>query len=57
MRTNHGATEERQIVRRATVEKRRLLRQTGLRETDLESIGRALLLNWARAAARIVPSA
>jgi len=49
----HGATRERQIVRRATVEKRRLLRQIGLRQDDLESIGRALLQNWARAAAAL----
>src|SRR4051794_40630438 len=49
----HGATSERQIVRRATVEKRRLLRQIGLRQEDLESVGRALLLNWARAAAAL----
>jgi hypothetical protein len=51
MRTTHGATNELQIVRRATVEKRRLLRQIGLRASDLESVGRALLTNWARAAA------
>jgi hypothetical protein len=46
----HGATSGRQIVRRATVEKRRLLRQIGLRQRDLESVGQALLLNWSRAA-------
>jgi hypothetical protein len=40
-----------QIVRRATVEKRRLLRQIGLRQRELESVGQALLGNWARAAA------
>jgi hypothetical protein len=49
----HGATSERQIVRRATVEKRRVLRQIGLREADLESLGRALLRNWARSAAAL----
>jgi hypothetical protein len=49
----HGATSERQITRRATVEKRRLLRQIGLRQNDLESLGRALLANWARAAAAL----
>jgi hypothetical protein len=49
----HGATSERQIVRRATIEKRRLLRQVGLRQQDLESVGRALLSNWARAAAAL----
>lgn len=51
--TRHGATSERRIVRRATVEMRRLLRQIGLRQADLESVGRALLLNWARAAAAL----
>jgi hypothetical protein len=48
----HGA-QSGQIVRRATVEKRRLLRQIGLRQQDLESLGRALLQNWARAAAAL----
>jgi hypothetical protein len=48
-----GASSERQIVRRATVEKRRALRQIGMRERDLESVGRALLHNWARAAAAL----
>jgi hypothetical protein len=46
----HGAHSERQIVRRATVEKRRLLRQIGLRQADLGSVGQALLLNWAQSA-------
>ena len=49
----HGATSERQIARRAVVEKRRLLRQIGLRQGDLESVGRALLVNWSRAAAAL----
>jgi hypothetical protein len=49
----HGATSERLIGRRATVEKRRLLRQIGLRQSELGSIGRALLLNWSRAAAAL----
>lgn len=49
----HGAASEVQIVRRATVEKRRLLRQIGLAQKDLESLGRALLTNWARAAAAL----
>jgi hypothetical protein len=53
LRTTHGATNERQIVQRTTIEKRRLLRQIGLRESDLESVGRALLTNWARAAAAL----
>ncbi len=51
--TTHGATNSVQIARRATVEKRRLLRQIGLRQSDLTSVGRALLLNWARAAAAL----
>jgi hypothetical protein len=49
----HGARSERRIVHRATVEKRRLLRQIGLRQDDLESVGRALLTNWSRAAAAL----
>jgi hypothetical protein len=49
----HGATSNVQIVRRATVEKRRLLRQIGLRQADLDSVGRALLTNWARSAAAL----
>jgi hypothetical protein len=49
----HGATSERQIVHRGTVEKRKLLRQIGLRQDDLESVGRALLTNWSRAAAAL----
>jgi hypothetical protein len=47
----HGGRSEHQIIRRSTVEKRRLLRQVGLRQSDLESVGAALLNNWARAAA------
>jgi hypothetical protein len=35
------------------VEKRRLLRQIGLRQSDLESVGAALLLNWSRSAAAL----
>lgn len=49
----HGANSERHIVHRSVVEKRRLLRQIGLRQEDLESVGRALLQNWARAAAAL----
>jgi hypothetical protein len=49
----HGARSERQIVHRATVEKRRWLRQNGLRLEDIDPIGRALLTNWARAAAAL----
>jgi hypothetical protein len=49
----HGASSERQIRRRAAAHKRRFLRQTGLRQSDLESVGRALLQNWARNAAAL----
>jgi hypothetical protein len=47
----HGAQSVQLVRSRATVEKRRLLRQIGLRQDDLESLGRALLTNWARCAA------
>jgi hypothetical protein len=49
----HLATSKRQIGHRAVVEKRKLLRQIGLRQSDLESVGQALLLNWSRAAAAL----
>jgi hypothetical protein len=37
----------------ATVQKRRLLRQVGLRAADLDGLGLALLDNWARAQAKV----
>jgi hypothetical protein len=49
----HGATSERRIRHRASVQKRRALRQLGLRQADLEALGRTLLQNWARAAAAL----
>ena len=51
----HGgrATKSGKIVRRATVERRRILRQISLRQSDLDSVGRALLINWSRAAAAL----
>ena len=49
----HGAHSERQIGPRAAHHKRRLLRQIGLRASDLDGIGRGLLTNWARAAAAL----
>ena len=49
----HGAYSERRVTKRSTMEKRRLLRQLGMRHEDLESVGRALLQNWARAAAAL----
>jgi hypothetical protein len=51
--TTHGAHSERQIVRRAASEKRRLLRQIGLRAKDLEGLGLALLDNWARCQSKV----
>lgn len=49
----HGATSEPRVRAVATVQKRRLLRQIGLRLSDLEGIGSALLDNWARAQAKV----
>ncbi len=49
----HGATSESQIGPLAANQKRRLLRQIGLRASDLDSLGRALLTNWARAASAL----
>lgn len=46
----HGAYSERQIAPRATNQKRRFLRQNGLRLADLNPLGRAMLTNWSRAA-------
>ena len=49
----HGAHSPAQIVRAAEVQKRRLLRQVGLRASELDGIGLALLDNWARAEAKV----
>ncbi|MDQ3859029.1 MAG: hypothetical protein M3327_11385 [Actinomycetota bacterium] len=49
----HGVHSERQIVPRAASQKRRFLRQIGLRQADLDGIGVALLDNWARAQAKV----
>lgn len=49
----HGAMSPRLVRKQSTIEKRRLLRQIGLRQEDLQSVGRALLQNWARAAAAL----
>ena len=38
---------------RATIQKRRFLRQNGLRKADVDGIGLALLDTWARAQAKI----
>lgn len=49
----HGATSPVQIGREAANQKRRILRQIGLRKSDLDALGRALLANWSRAAAAL----
>jgi hypothetical protein len=49
----HGAHSPRQIGPRATRQKRRLLRQIGLRAGDLDSVGRGYLDCWARAQAKV----
>jgi hypothetical protein len=49
----HGAYSERQIRPRASRQKRRILRQIGLRAGDLDSVGRAYLDQWARAQAKV----
>jgi hypothetical protein len=49
----HGARSEQRVKRTATVQKRRLLRQIGLRAADLDGIALGYLDNWARAQAKI----
>jgi hypothetical protein len=49
----HGAESERAVAPRALVAKRRLLRQVGLRVSDLDGVGQALLDNWARSQAKV----
>ena len=51
----HGgySTKNDQNERRAANHRRRLLRQNGLRKSDLNALGQALLANWARAAAAL----
>jgi hypothetical protein len=49
----HGAHSEAQIAPVARAQKRRLLRQIGLRASDLGGIGKALLDNWARAQSKV----
>jgi hypothetical protein len=49
----HGAHSARQISPRAARQKRRLLRQIGLRAGDLDSVGRGYLDCWARAQAKV----
>jgi hypothetical protein len=52
--TKHGARSEAQIRPVARAQRRRFLRQMGLRASDLEGLGLALLDNWARAQAKVV---
>lgn len=49
----HLAHSEPTVRRVATVQKRRLLRQIGLRQTDLDRLGAAYLDGWARAQAKV----
>jgi hypothetical protein len=50
---SHGARSERLVKPVATVQKRRLLRQIGLRQAQIDGIGLAYLDNWARAQAKV----
>jgi hypothetical protein len=54
-RVVHGFGSEARIRPAARAQRRRFLRQTGLRACDLEGLGLALLDNWARAQAKVVP--
>ena len=47
----HGARSELTLKRRAMNKKRTSLRQLGLRQEQLDGIGRALLADWSRSAA------
>jgi hypothetical protein len=49
----HGAHSAAQIVPIARAQKRRLLRQIGLKASDLESVGRGYLDNWSRAQSKV----
>lgn len=48
-----GAHSEPTVKRVATVQKRRLLRQVGLRAGDLDGLGAAYLDSWARAQSKV----
>jgi hypothetical protein len=54
MRTTHGARSEAMVRRVSTFEKRAFLRARGLRLSDLDPIGVALLDAWARGQAKVV---
>jgi hypothetical protein len=49
----HGGRSQVQIKRVARTQKRRLLRQIGLRAGDLDGVALGLLDNWARAQAKV----
>jgi hypothetical protein len=53
LRLTHGARSEPTVKRVATIQKRRLLRQIGLRASDLDGLGLAFLDAWARAQAKV----
>ena len=52
-RTTHGARSEVHVKRVATVQKRRLLRQIGLRMHDLDAVALGYLDLWARAQSKV----
>jgi hypothetical protein len=49
----HGGQSEARIRSTARVQKRRFLRRIGLRASELDGVGLALLDNWARAQAKV----
>jgi hypothetical protein len=49
----HGGYSQARIAPVARVQKRRLLRQVGLRASDLDGVALALLDNWARAQGKV----
>lgn len=51
--TRHGGQSENRIKAVARAHKRRFLRQTGLKITDLDGISLGLIDNWARAQSKV----
>jgi hypothetical protein len=49
----HGAHSEVTLKKHGTIQKRRILRQIGLRQADLDGLGVAYLDNWARAQSKV----
>jgi hypothetical protein len=49
----HGARSPSQITTSARAQERRILRQLGLKASDLDGVGMALLDNWSRAQAKV----